>query len=231
MKKSYIVFPGLLLMSFSLSSYAQKAEKAKSEVKTAASANADVHAKAAQFVASLNLTDTAKAARVTAVIETHMAAVHDWHNSHPYTLTPEGINPITGKVFSKLERELIVDSTIPNAVHDELMKGLRRDLTEEQVDQILDKYTIGKVAFTMNGYKSIIPDLTSTEETEILTNLKLAREQAVDYKDIKEVSIIFKIYKTKIEDYLNTHGRNWKVMYKTYVDKALAEKAAGKKEK
>ena len=231
MKKSYIVFPGLLLMSLSLNSYAQKADKAKSEVKAEASAKADVQAKAAQFVASLNLTDTAKAARITAIIATHMAAVHEWHNSHPYTLTPEGINPITGKVFSKLERELIVDSTIPNTVHDELVKGLRQDLTEDQVDQVLDKYTIGKVAFTMNGYKSIIPDLTSTEETEILTNLKLAREQAVDYKDVKEVSIIFKIYKTKIEDYLNNHGRNWKVLYKTYVDKVLAEKAAGKKEK
>lgn len=27
------------------------------------------------------------------------------------------------------------------------MKGLRRVLTEEQIEQILDKYTVGKVAF------------------------------------------------------------------------------------
>jgi hypothetical protein len=230
MKKSYVVFPGILLMSLSFNLYAQNAGKIKSEAKAEKAANSDNHEKAAQFVASLNLTDTAKAERVTSVIETHMAAVHDWHNNHVYTLTPKGINPITGKVFSKLERQLIVDSTIPQTVHDDLMKGLRKDLTEEQVAEILDKYTIGKVAFTMNGYKSIIPDLTSAEETEILTNLKLAREQAVDYKDVKEMSIIFKIYKTKNEDYLNTHGRNWKQLYKSYTDKVLAQKTADKKE-
>ncbi|HEY9003506.1 MAG TPA: DUF3826 domain-containing protein [Mucilaginibacter sp.] len=230
MKKSYIALPGILLMSLSLNSYAQKAGKVKPEAKAEKATNSDTHEKAAQFVASLSLTDTAKAARVTSVIETHMNAVHDWHNSHAYTLTPGGINPITGKAFSKLERQLIVDSTIPQTVHDDLMKGLRKDLTEDQVAEILDKYTIGKVAFTMNGYKSIIPDLTSAEEAEILTNLKLAREQAVDYKDVKEMSIIFKIYKTKNEDYLNTHGRNWKQLYKSYVDKVLAQKAANKKE-
>jgi nitroimidazol reductase NimA-like FMN-containing flavoprotein (pyridoxamine 5'-phosphate oxidase superfamily) len=37
------------------------------------------------------------------------------------------------------------------------MAGLRKDLTEEQVEAILDKYTIGKVAFTMKGYKAIVP--------------------------------------------------------------------------
>lgn len=230
MKKYYIALPGLFLMSLPLNSFAQNAGKIKLETKTERAANSGTHEKAAQFVASLNLTDTAKTARVTSVIETHMNAVHDWHNSHAYTLTPEGINPITGKVFSKLERQLIVDSTIPQTVHDELMKGLRKDLNEDQIVEILDKYTIGKVAFTMNGYKSIIPDLNSTEEAEILANLKLAREQAVDYKDVKEMSIIFKIYKTRNEDYLNNHGRNWKQLYKSYVDKVLAQKAAGKKE-
>ena len=197
-------------MSLSLNSYAQNAGKVKPEAKVEKAADSGTHEKAVQFVASLNLTDTAKAARVTSVIEAHMNAVHDWHNNHSYTITPEGINPITGKVFSKLERQLIVDSTIPQTVHNDLMKGLRKDLTEDQVAEILDKYTIGKVAFTMNGYKSIVPDLTTTEEIEILTNLKLAREQAVDYKDVKEMSVIFKIYKTKNEDYLNTNGRNWK---------------------
>jgi hypothetical protein len=108
------------------------------------------------------------------------------------------------------------------------MAGLRQYLTDDQVELILDKYTIGKVAFTMNGYKSIIPDMTPAEQTFILTNLKLAREQAVDYKNVEQISNVFKIYKTKIEDYLNNNGRNWKVMYKTYVDQVLAKKAADK---
>jgi hypothetical protein len=137
------------------------------------------------------------------------------------------MNPITGKTFSKLERQIIINSTIPKSVHEALMTGLRKDLTDDQVEIILDKYTIGKVAFTLNGYRSIVPNLTKDDETVILTNLKAAREQAVDYKNIDQISVIFKIYKTKIEDYFtNTAGRNWKQMFQAYANASKAKKAA-----
>jgi len=191
-----------------------------------AKSKSDPDVKAAQWVASLNLSDPAKAARVTAVINTHLTAVRDWHNNHPYTLVPEGMNPITGKVFNKLERQVIINSTIPKTVHEDLMTGLRKDLTDEQVEQILDKYTIGKVAFTLNGYRSIVPNLTKDDEAVILTNLKQAREQAVDYKNVDQISVIFKIYKTKIEAYFTDSGRNWHAMFKAYADAQKAKKAA-----
>jgi hypothetical protein len=228
MKKAYTILACSIAVIFSLNTYAQTNNAATADTKTTETkSKSDPDVKAAQWVASLNLNDPAKEARVTAVITTHLTAVRDWHNNHPYTLTPEGINPITGKVFSKLERQLIVNSTIPKTVHEDLMAGLHKDLTEEQVELILDKYTIGKVAFTMNGYKSIVPNLTPVEEGVVLTNLKLAREQAVDYKNIDQISVIFKIYKTKIEDYFNNNGRNWKQMFKAYVDSVNAKKAAG----
>ena len=188
-------------------------------------AKADPDAKAAQFVAALNLADTAKASRVKALIATHLKAVRDWHNNHPYTLVPEGMNPITGKVFTKLERQVIINSTIPKQVHTDLMAGLHKELSDEQVELILDKYTIGKVAFTLNGYKSIVPNLTKDDETVILTNLKLAREQAIDYKNIDQISTIFKIYKTKIEAYFTDSGRNWHQMFKAYADAQKGKKA------
>ncbi|EHQ31099.1 DUF3826 domain-containing protein [Mucilaginibacter paludis] len=227
MKSTYIIFAfSIACALFSAGLYAQTATPAGDKATTVKS-KSDPDVRAGQWVAALNLNDAAKEARVAAVITAHLMAVRDWNNNHPYTLTPEGINPITGKVFSKLERQLIINSTIPKTVHDDLMAGLRKDLTEEQVELILDKYTIGKVAFTMSGYKSIVPDLTQVEESFILTNLKLAREQAVDYKNIDQISVIFKIYKTKIEDYFNNNGRNWKQMYKNYADQAKAKKAAG----
>lgn len=73
-----------------------------------------------------------------------------------------------------------------------------------------------------------MPDLTPKEETEILKNLKQAREQAIDYKNMKEISAIFEIYKTKCEQYLNNNGRNWRQLYKAYVDKVNTEKNAQK---
>jgi nitroimidazol reductase NimA-like FMN-containing flavoprotein (pyridoxamine 5'-phosphate oxidase superfamily) len=108
------------------------------------------------------------------------------------------------------------------------MNGLRKSLTEEQVEAILDKYTVGKVAFTMKGYKAIVPDLTEKEEATILAHLKQAREQAIDYKSMKQISAVFEMYKNKCEAYLNNNGRNWRQLFKAYVDKVKAEKAAKK---
>ncbi len=201
-----------------------------SKVATDAKANAETEKKAAEWVGSLALGDAAKEARVTAVVATHLKTIRDWHNEHPYTTVPAGINPVTGKPLSTLDRQMIADSAMPKSVHENLMTGLRKDLTEEQVEAILDKYTIGKVAFTMKGYKAIVPDLTAEEEKTILGFLKQARAEAVDYKSMPQISAIFEIYKTKSEQYLNSNGRDWKKLYKAYTDAARAKKAEAAKQ-
>lgn len=215
------LFTGLIVLLFSVNCMAQNADGGKHKAKDPAS-------KATQFVADLHLNDTAKASKVIALIKAHLDAVVEWHNTHDYTLVPEGLNPTTGKSFSKLDRQFIIDSTIPKTVHETLMAGLRQYLTDEQIEEVLDKYTIGKVAFTMNGYKAIVPNITPAEEAFVLTNLKLAREQAIDYKNMDEISLVFKIYKTKIEDYFTNNGRNWRAMFKAYADQQIAKKAANK---
>ena len=231
MKKLNLI--GMILvanLSFATITKAQETITAKVDFspEALAKADAEITKKAGDFAAALNLTDEAKATRVKDVIATHMKAVRDWNNTHNADMVPAGINPLSGKPLSTMDRQIIVNSSIPKSVHENLMAGLRKDLTEDQVDMILDKYTIGKVAFTLNGYKSIVPDLTPTEESVILTNLKQAREQAVDFKNIKQVSAIFEIYKTKNEQYLNEHGRNWHQLYGDYTKMIVAKKAADK---
>ncbi|WP_461451529.1 DUF3826 domain-containing protein [Mucilaginibacter sp.] len=226
MKKTYIICAGLAAILFTTNLFAQTPASPKTETKPNKN---DPGVKADQFVAALNLADTAKASRVKTVILTHMIAVRDWHNSHSYNLVPEGADPINGKVYTQLQRQFIIDSTIPKTVHDALMAGLKQDLTEDQIAVILDKYTIGKLEFTMNGYKAILPDMSPADEAFIMKELKEAREEAVDYKDVKnEMSTIFKIHKTHVEDYIYSSGRNWKTIYKSYVDKVIAAKKAGK---
>ena len=182
--------------------------------------------RAAEWVAALKLDDATKVARVTEVVTTHLKAVRDWHNSHSLTNVPAGINPVTGNKLNDLDRQVIADSAMPKSVHENLMAGLRKDLSEEQVAMVLDKYTIGKVAFTLNGYRAIVPDLKPEEEKIIRGFLEEAREQAVDYKNVKEISVIFEIYKTKSEQYLNANGRSWKQLYKDYTAAIKAKKAA-----
>jgi hypothetical protein len=191
-----------------------------------AKSDADQEKRAAQWVESLKLDDAGKATRVKDVIVTHLKVVRDWHNEHPFSTVPEGINPLSGKPLSNLDRQVIADSAMPRSAHEALMTGLRKDLSAEQVEAILDKYTEGKVAFTMKGYKAIVPDLTPEEEATILAFLQQAREQAVDFKGSKLISAIFEIYKTKSEQYLNSKGRDWKALYKAYTDAVKAKKAA-----
>lgn len=195
----------------------------------AQSASNDDIAKAKEWINSLSLNDSAKENRLTQVVATHLTSIKEWHNSHPASTVPAGINPLDGKPLSELHRQIIADSAMPSTIHESLMSGLRKDLSEEQVALVLDKYTIGKVAFTMKGYQAIVPNMTATETAEIQKLLEKAREQAVDYKSMKEISAIFEIYKTQAEQYLNNHGRNWRQMYADYTKKIKAEKEAAAK--
>ncbi|MFV5693392.1 DUF3826 domain-containing protein [Flavobacterium sp. LT1R49] len=209
----------------------QTQKKELTQEEKQANSNQEQEKKAAEWVASLNLNDAAKVQRLQTVIITHLKAVRDWNNEHLGTTVPAGINPTTGQQLSDLDRQIIAQSSMPKTVHENLMTGLRKELKEEQVELILDKYTIGKVQFTMAGYKSIVPDMTTLEEETILKYMKQAREQAVDYKSMKQISAIFEIYKTKSEQYLNNNGRNWKQMYKAFTDAIKAKKAAEKTSK
>ncbi|UKM65520.2 DUF3826 domain-containing protein [Flavobacteriaceae bacterium GSB9] len=186
--------------------------------------DADLTEKASEWVKDLNLDNTSKEQSVTDIIATHLTAVRHWHNNHPFETVPAGINPKTGEKLSDLDRSIIADSAMPSSVHDNLMSGLRGHLTEEQVEAILDKYTIGKVTFTMKAYREIVTDMTPKEDAELLKNLKEAREIAVDFKQMKQISAIFEIYKTKNEQYLNNNGRSWRQLYKDYVKRLRAMK-------
>lgn len=220
----YLIISAVLLSSIFIYSpiHAQTAA-ADAETKSRDSA---VQVRADGMVKSLNLNDSEKEQRVAAVIFTHLKAVRDWNNRHQSSMVPDGIDPATGKPLSDMDKQIIVNSSIPKSVHQDLMAGLRNNLTEDQVSTILDKYTVGKVAFTMQGYKAIVPDLTDEEAVTIEGYLKQAREQAVDFKNMKQISAIFEIYKTKSEQYLNSHGRNWHQLYGDYTKKIQAEKKA-----
>jgi alpha-L-rhamnosidase len=191
-----------------------------------AKSNAAAEKRASGWIASLQLNDAAKEGRLTAVVSTHLELIRDWNNEHPYSTVPAGIDPSTGKPLSAMDRQVIANSAMPRSIHENLMTGLRKDLSEDQVDAILDKYTIGKVAFTMKGYYAIVPDLTPLEDSVIRSNLEQAREQAVDFKNVKQISAIFEIYKSKCEQYLNANGRNWRALYKAFTNAVKAKKAA-----
>lgn len=231
-KQLKALVPIIVVFLTSAISFAQNENKANTvsfaAVDAKAKSDADIEAKANDWVTALHLTDAQKEQRVKNAIATHLKTVRNWHNEHSPTTVPAGINPATGNRLSDMDRQIIASSAMPKYVHDSLMNVLNRELTAEQVETVLDKYTIGKVAFTLQGYKAIVADLKPEEEAQILQYLKQARGQAIDYKNMKEISAIFEIYKTKCEQYLNSNGRNWHQLFKTYVDAVKAKKATEK---
>ena len=184
--------------------------------------------KATGWVEKLQLNDKGKEKRVTQVIATHLTAITNWHNAHADMIPDGAINPQTGKKLSALERQVIADSSQPSSIRQALLDGLNAELTPGQVEQVLDFYTVGKVAFTMKAYKEIVPDMTAEDEAFLMNNLKEARLMAVDYKNMKEISAIFEIYKTKNEQYFTNSGRDWRTMYSAYVKQLKARKTAKK---
>ena len=156
---------------------------------------------------ALKLDDAAKTSRVRDAIVTHLRAVHAWHDANP-AATIDAATPA------------LADA------HAALMTSLARELSPEQVEVVLDQYTVGKVAFTLKGYEAIVPDLTAEERSTIVSNLKRAREQAIDQKSMKQISAVFGLAKDKCEQHLNDNGRNWRQLYKTFTDKIKAEKLA-----
>ena len=188
-----------------------------------AAADESVMRKAQEMVAKLNLKDQRAINHAVTTVYNHRRAVRDWHNTHPYTTIPE-VDKTTGRKLSKVEREMMADKSIPASVHERLVKELNRVLTPAQVEQIFDEYTVGKVAFTLQGYRSIVPDMTPEDEAYILEQLKIAREEALECKSMKAISQVFEIYKTKCEQHFTNTGRPWRGLYKAYTDKRKEEK-------
>ncbi len=180
--------------------------------------------KATGWVSELQLGDKAKEERVTQVIAKHLSAIREWHNEHANMIPDGAINPQTGNKLSALDRQVIADSSQPASIRQELLDGLNAELTPAQVEQVLDLYTVGKVAFTMKAYKEIVPDMTAEDEAFVMNNLKEARLMAIDYKNMKEISAIFEIFKTKNEQYFTNSGRDWRTMYREYVQKMKSKK-------
>ena len=73
---------------------------------------------------------------------------------------------------------------------------------------------------------SLAVSAQTTDEAFLMNNLKEARLMAVDYKNMKEISAIFEIYKTKNEQYFTNSGRDWRTMYSAYVKQMKARKAS-----
>ena len=91
-------------------------------------------------------------------------------------------------------------------LHKKFLSALAEYLSPEQIEQVKDKMTYGKVQFTFAGYVSQYPNLSEENKAEILRLLKEAREEAMDGGSAGEKTAVFQKYKGKINNYLSKQG-------------------------
>ncbi|MCW3092022.1 MAG: hypothetical protein JWP81_3091 [Ferruginibacter sp.] len=121
--KNYFILSALLFCSciFCFNGFAQtgpakattpsEAPNADAKLKS----DAELEKKAFEWVTTLNIADPAKASRLKEVIAVHLKTIRDWNNEHPFSTVPAGINPVTGKLLSELDRQVIANSAIPKS--------------------------------------------------------------------------------------------------------------------
>src|SRR6185312_6475856 len=198
-----------LLISATLlsqSALAQLSTPPASPAELEATYTAAIEGRADDILKALTLTNSATANAVHDLIITQYRVMRSRDDLINAKLVAEGKQVDYTNRASQLESE-------SKPLHDHFFAELGKLLTPQQVEEVKDKMTYGKVKVTYDAYINIIPKLTDADKTKIMDMLKAAREKAVDGGSATEKSDIFKQYKDKINDYLNANGHDVKKAY------------------
>jgi hypothetical protein len=182
------------MVAFSLSAIA--AETNSVSVEAEAKYTKAIEGRTADILKILALSDTNKIANVHDAIIAQYRALNAWHDANDAKLKA-----------ARADTNAVAQIHIfLKALHDDFLAKLAKDLTSDQIDQVKDKMTYGKVQFTFNGYVSQYPNLSDEQKQKILEMLKEAREQAMDGGSAEEKTAVFQQYKGKINNYLSKQG-------------------------
>jgi Protein of unknown function (DUF3826) len=155
-----------------------------------------IEGRTADILKILALNDTNKIAKVHDSIIAQYRALNAWHDANDAKLKAARKDTnATEQIRSSLK-----------TIHNDFLARLSEHLSTEQIDQVKDKMTYGKVQFTFNGYVTQYPELSEAHKQKILEFLKEAREEAMDGGSAEEKTAVFQRYKGKINNYLDDAG-------------------------
>lgn len=181
-------------MLLSISAFAAETNSASADAE--AKYTKAIEGRTAAILKILNLSDTNKIARVHDAIIAQYRALNAWHDANDAKLKAARADAnAVAQIRTSLE-----------TLHKQFLATLAENLTPEQIDEVKDKMTYGKVQFTYRGYLAQYPDLSQENREKILEFLKEARELAMDGGSAQEKTAIFQKYKGKINNYLSKQG-------------------------
>ena len=112
---------------------------------------------------------------------------------------PEKYEKKVEEIRSDADKEIL-------KLHNTFLKRLSRELSTEQIEAVKDGMTYGVVPKTYLAFQEMLPNLKKEEKDFILTNLKEAREKAMDAGSSHKKHWWFGKYKGKINNYLSSRG-------------------------
>src|SRR5262249_9754562 len=110
--------------------------------------------------------------------------------------------------------------------HDAYIAQLKKELTNEQVEQVKDGMTYRVLPITYTAYQEMIPTLTEAQKQQIYTWLLEAREYAMDAESSDKKHQWFGKYKGRINNYLSAAGYDLKKEEEGWAARRKAKAAA-----
>jgi len=191
MKK--ILFP-LAVLFLAFTSFAADTNSPTAE--TESKYSAAIEGRTADILKILALTEADKSAKVHDAIIAQYRALKAWHEENDAKLkTVKADTNAVAQIRASLK-----------TLHAGFLAKLAENLSPEQIEQVKDKMTYGKVQFTFAGYMAAYPNLGEDHKQKILDLLKQAREEAMDGGSAAEKTAVFTKCKGKINNYLSKQG-------------------------
>jgi hypothetical protein len=214
-----LLFSSLIVLMGALSALGQSSAPANSDT----AYNRVVTERAAKIVATLNLNEPVKSARVQEHIAQQYRDLNAIHERRKEAIkTRIETAPTANKTAEKekLEGEI---TTQLKTLHTDFLSRLSADLNSQQIDQVKDGMTYGVLPITYKGYQAMLPDLTEAQKKQILVWLTEARERAMDEGTSKEKHAMFGKYKGRINNYLSAAGIDLKQAGKEWEERIARE--------
>lgn len=178
--KAFVLLSAILCAVTGVSAQLQTEDQAAAYTKA-------ITQRAAKIITPLQISDSAKASQVQAIIVQQYRDLNAIHEAGG-TSTEEQVKQVHNTYISKLSALL----------------------SQQQVDQVKDGMTYGVLQVTYKAYQDMIPTLTDSQKNKIYAWLLEAREQAMDQGSSEEKHKVFGKYKGRINNYLSTEGYDLK---------------------
>lgn len=217
------------LFSVLLSSSALQAQDNTTPAEKEAAYTRTVTSRAEKIVASLQLTDAKKAAKLTALVAGQYRNLNDVYTFRDEQIKRAKQDLAADKDALAARVKILEEETTKatKALHAKYLQDLAKELNPDQVDAIKDGMTYNVLHVTYDGYRSMLPNLTAAQKEQIWQWLVEARENAMDAESSEKKHAWFGKYKGRINNYLSAAGYDMKKEGEAWQKRLAEEKQKG----